>query len=210
MLDQLCKWLPEQRVTRKRNLALMIIGIYLSALVHLLLFVRHWPVKAKASSLTNRLQLFFGQRAALAQKMLSVTGGQADCYLSRIGLRSVIDVTKVGFKHRSMVVGLAYRRRTLRLAWGVHEGTRGVISVNRIIDLLADVYRLIPYDCPVEIVADSAFRSADLLYWLRSRHWHFVMRQPGIQKCVCQAANGFSCATGPFSRVKRLSSVGSR
>jgi hypothetical protein len=182
MLHQLCKWLPEQRVTRKRNLALMIIGMYLSASVHLSLIVRPWPVKAKAASLTNRLQLFLDNELLSPRKCYQPLAVKLIATFAGSGLRLVIDVTKVGFKHRAMVVGLAYRRRTLPLAWSVHTGSSGVISVNRIIALLADVYRLIPYDCPVEIVADCGFRSADLLRWLRSRQWHFVIRQPGNTK----------------------------
>ena len=78
-----------------------------------------------------------------------------------------------------MVVGLAYRRRTLPLAWSVHKGSIGNVSVTEIIDLLESVYRLTPSNCPVEVVADCGFKSIDLLRWLREREWHFVMRQPG-------------------------------
>ena len=191
MLAQLCKWLPEERVTRKRNLALMITGIYLSASVHLSLIVRKWPVKAKAPSLVNRLQLFLDNVRLEPRSCYQPLAAELIATFMGKRLRLVIDVTKVGFNHRAMVIGLAYRRRTLPLVWSVHKGSIGVVTVNKIIDLLEEVYCLISYDCSVEIVADCGFRSADLLRWLRKREWHFVMRQPGNTKVRLQNGQWF-------------------
>ena len=137
ILDQLCKWLPEERVTRKRNLALMITGIYLSASVHLSLIVSKWPVEAKSPSLVNRLQLFLDNVRLAPGSCYQPLAAELIAALAGTGLRLVIDITKVGFNHRAMVVGLAYRRRTLPLAWSVHKGSIGVVSVNKMIDLLA-------------------------------------------------------------------------
>lgn len=182
ILGQLCQWLPEERVTRKRNLALLVTGLYLSASVHLSLIVRKWPVKAKDPSLVNRLQRFVHNVRLMPRKCYQPLAAQLISTCAAKGLRLVIDVTKVGFKHRAMVVGLTYRRRTLPLAWSVHKGPKGVIDVNKVIDLLTSVYQLVPYDCPVHIVADSGFKSADLLRWLQQREWQFVIRQPGKTK----------------------------
>lgn len=189
ILDQLCKWLPEERVTRKRNLALMITGIYLSASVHLSLIVNHWPVEAKAPSLVNRLQLFLDNGRLLPKTCYQPLAAELIAAFAGDRLRLVIDVTKVGFNHRAMVVAVAYRRRTLPLAWSLHQGSMGSVSVNRIIELLESVYRLIPYDCPVEISGDCGFKSLDLLRWLRVRQWRFVMRQPGDTKVRMQTGH---------------------
>ena len=40
ILERLCQWLPDERLSRKRNLAMLVTGIYLSAAVHLALVVR--------------------------------------------------------------------------------------------------------------------------------------------------------------------------
>jgi hypothetical protein len=182
VLGQLCQWLPDERLSRKRNLALLVTGIYLSAAVHLALVVREWPVEAKSPSLVTRLQRFLDNERLSPRRCYQPLAAELIAAFATTGLRLVIDVTKVGFNHRAMVVGLAYRRRTLPLTWSVHRGSKGVVDVNRIIDLLTEVYALVPYDCPVEIVADCGFRSADLLRWLRQREWHFVMRHPGNSK----------------------------
>lgn len=176
-LSQLCQWLPEERVTRRRNLALLVIGLYFGASVHLSLIVRKWPVEGKAPSLVNRLHRFLSNGRVspeasyrpLAKRLIAAFGGQR--------LRLVIDITKVGFNHRALVIGLAYRKRTLPLAWSLHRGGRGNIAMARVVSLLETVHSLLPDDSDVLLSADSAFRPSDLLYWLREHQWHYVIRQ---------------------------------
>ena len=58
MITQIRKWLPGERITRVRNLALFLTGLYLSRKVHLSLIVRKWPTSGKMPSLVNRLRRF--------------------------------------------------------------------------------------------------------------------------------------------------------
>ena len=51
---QLCQWLPQERVTRIRNMALLIMGLHLGRAVQMALIVRKWPVVGKDPSLVNR------------------------------------------------------------------------------------------------------------------------------------------------------------
>jgi hypothetical protein len=176
-LHQICQWLPEERITRKRNLALLVVGLYLGAAVHLPLIVRKWPFEAKVPSLVNRLHRFLSNPLLrpqvcyqpLAEQLIRAFGGQT--------LRLVIDTTKVGFDYRALVVGLAYRKRTLPLAWSVHEGSSGNVAVAKIIPLLKTVHQMVPSNCEVELTGDAAFRVTDLLFWLRQHQWHYIIRQ---------------------------------
>lgn len=178
-LRQLRQWHPTERITRQRNLALMIVGLFLSRSVHLSYIVRKWPVVGKLPSLVNRLHRFLRNRRLqpavlylpLAAQLLKTFSGQP--------LRLAIDVTKVGFNHRALMVGLCYRRRTLPLAWSVHKGRIGNVRVCEQLVLLNYVYQLVPSNCPVHLVGDAGFRTGDLLGWLRAREWEFVIRQPG-------------------------------
>jgi hypothetical protein len=52
VFQQLSQWLPEERVTRLRNGALLIAGLYLSRAVHLSHIVREWPLPGRARRLT--------------------------------------------------------------------------------------------------------------------------------------------------------------
>ena len=61
MLRQIDQWLPDERVTRRRNLALLVSGLYLSASVHLSQVVRSWPLPGQLASLSNRLRRFLSR-----------------------------------------------------------------------------------------------------------------------------------------------------
>jgi hypothetical protein len=147
--------------------------------VHLSLIVRKWPVAGKIPSLVNRLNRFLNNQRWQVQRYYEPLAAALVEHLANHELRLVIDTSKVGFNHRVLVVGLAYRRRTLPLAWSVHRGRIGNVAVREQIALLRRVDRLIPYDCSVHLVGDCAFASSDLLRWLADQEWHFVIRQPG-------------------------------
>lgn len=171
------QWLEDERVTRQRNLAFLVIGLYLAGSVHLTKIGSKLPVPAKKLSLADRLRRFLRNTAVTVEAyyqpllvpLLQAVAGKE--------VLLIIDTTKVGPWHRALVVSLAYRGRALPLAWSVHEGTRGNVKVTAQIALLERVYQLLPLDTTVTLVADSGFDSTDLLLWLRDRDWHFVIRQ---------------------------------
>ena len=57
-MRQICQWFPRERITRKRNLVLMVVGLYLGASVHLSHIARELPIPGKDPSLANRLRRF--------------------------------------------------------------------------------------------------------------------------------------------------------
>lgn len=176
LLRQIEQWLPEERATRRRNLALLVCGLYLSGSVHLDHIVRRWPLPGQVVSLSNRLRRFLSRE------------GQPDSYfaplladvlwaLSAHRLLLVIDATQVGRSFRTLVVAVVYRGRTLPLAWRTFEGHSGNVPVIDQIALLKQVYDHVPCGTEVCLVGDAAFRSGDLLRWLQSHDWNYVIRQ---------------------------------
>lgn len=179
VLHRVRQWLPEERKTRRRNMALLVIGLFLSEAIHLSQIASTWPLPGKEPSLVNRLRRFLDNpRVAvkswyrpIAEQLLSAFAGKQ--------LRLVVDCTKVGFNHRLLVIGLAYRKRTLPLVWSVHEGSKGHIKTSEQIALFQEVRTLIPSSAEVLVLGDSAFQHVPLLRWLQRRGWHFVIRQQG-------------------------------
>lgn len=177
VLRQLRQWLPGERVTRQRNLALLVTGLYLSSSVHLSKVVRHWPVVGKLPSLVNRLHRFLCNERVSPLTWYGPLARNLLLHMRQHRLRLVIDTTQVGFGHRALVVGIGYRRRTLPLVWSLHRGQIGNVAVTKIIALLEVVESWLPPGCTVELTADTSFSPTDLLYWLNQHGWHYVIRQ---------------------------------
>lgn len=181
-LQQLCQWLPHERITRLRNMAWLIVGLQLSGAIHLPMIVRKWPLTSKLPSLTNRLRRFLNNRHVtvrdwyhpLAQQLVHAFAGKE--------IRLVIDCTKVGFHYRLMTIGIAYKKRTLPLVWSVHKGRKGHVAVAEQLKLFNYVQRLLPRKSKVWVMGDAGFESVHLLRWLRWRGWSFVIRQNGRTK----------------------------
>lgn len=181
-LRRVCKWLPDERITRRRNLALFLTGLYLGAAVHLSLIVRKWPMRAKLPSLVNRLRRFLDNPRVSVRDFYRPVAEQLVQALSGQPIRLIIDCTKIGFNYQVMVVAIAYRKRALPLAWSVHHGSKGAVAVERQIALLRYLSRLIPGKSQVWVIGDSAFQHVPLLRWIRRQGWHFVIRQTGHHK----------------------------
>lgn len=182
MRQQLCQWLPEERSTRLQNMALFLIGLYLSGQPHLSKIVRKWPLLGKLPSLTNRLWRFLNNPhidveawyAPVAQKII------AQLPAGRIIL--VVDTTKVGFYHRLLSIGVAFKKRTLPLVWTVRRGRKGHTRADEQLALFKKVAKILPQKAKIWVVGDTEFQSVPLLRWLRRPNWHFVIRQQGKNK----------------------------
>lgn len=61
-VHQLCQWLPGERITRLRNLALLLVGLQLGRGIHLSQIVNQWPsVVGKLPSLAGALGARLGR-----------------------------------------------------------------------------------------------------------------------------------------------------
>lgn len=179
LLAQICQWFPEERITRKRNLVLMMVGLYQGASIHLAHIARELPLAGKDPSLVNRLRRFLNNPRVMVRELYRPVAAQVLSAFVEQRIRLVMDCTKIGFRYRLMTVSLAYRKRTIPLVWRVHSGSRGHTTVQQQIELLNYVHTLLPVRSQVWVMGDAGFQSVLLLQWLSRQHWHFVIRQPG-------------------------------
>ena len=182
LVAQICQWLPDERITRVRNLALFLTGLYLGASVHLSFITRKWPTPGKLPSLVNRLRRFLDNPRISVRDFYRPVAEQLIAAFSGQPIRLIIDCTKLGFNYQLMTVAIAYRKRALPLAWSVHHGSKGAIAVKKQIALFRYVSRLIPTKSEVWVIGDCGFQHVPLLSWLRRQGWHFVIRQSGHLK----------------------------
>lgn len=179
VLSQLNKWLPKERVTRKRNMALLIAGLQQSGEIHLSKIARTWHIKSKLPSLVNRLNRFLNNEHVIPWEWYKPLAKQILSRFKEQEVRLIIDCTKVGFKHRLMTVSVAYKKRSLPLIWSVHKGAKGHVKVDKQLKLLRNLVPLIPRHSPVYLLGDAGFDSVELFHWLSKQHWRFVIRQKG-------------------------------
>ena len=184
MKRQLCQWLPAERSTRIQNMALLITGLYLSGNSHLSKIVRKWPLRGKLPSLTNRLWRFLNNPRLEVASWYAPVVEEIIRHLSGDRIILVVDTTKVGFYHRVMTIGVAFKKRTLPLVWTVRRGRKGHTQVDEQLGLFRKAANILPENIEIWVVGDTEFQSVRLLRWFRRRHWHFVIRQQGKNK-VC-------------------------
>jgi hypothetical protein len=179
VLAQLKQWLPDERITRLRNMALVMTGLYASMSIHLSKIVSEWPLGGQLVSLTNRLRRWLSNRDIQVRDWYRPMAQQLVAALAQERIRLVMDVTKVGAQTRMLMMGLAYRKRVVPLGWRILRGRKGHASEQVQIDLLREISPLLPAGVEVWVLADAGFQSVKVLRWLCRQGWHFAFRQPG-------------------------------
>lgn len=192
ILAHMQRFLPHERITRLRNLSLLMTGLFLARKVHLAHIARKWPLRARLPSLTNRLRRFLDNErlnpARLYRPVAHLLIGRLEA--AEAPLRLILDTTKLGLRHRLLTVSLAYRRRALPLVWSVHRGRKGHVKAEAQKALLARIAPLISTEAEVVVLGDSAFGQVALMRYLRQRRWHFVLRSCGHYQVRGAATGG--------------------
>jgi len=175
-LSKILQLRPGERITRARNMAWLLVGIFQSKSVHLSKIAGKIPGEATLSSLTRRVDRFLENSAVrvrdwyepLAKGVLAACGQE---------IRLIVDGSKVGFGHQLLVVTLAYRRRAIPLAWTWIKSNRGHSSTHKQLALLDYVRRLLSKDTKVLLVGDAEFGAVEVLQQLDEWQWEYVLRQ---------------------------------
>ena len=182
ILELMSQFHPTERITRRRNLALLMTGLFLSGSVHLAHIVRKWPLMATLPGLELRLRRFLdnprldvgGLYGPLARRLLMRFEG------TTTPIRLLIDTTQLGRDHRMLSVSLAYRKRALPLLWQVYPKAKGHLSADEQHAFLERLRALMPpTEQPVILLGDSEFGEVDTMRYIRSQGWHFVLRLKG-------------------------------
>lgn len=170
---------PNERVTRLKNLAWMMTGIFLSKSVHLSRIATKISSEAVQMSIVQRLHRFlenpfFQVRnwyEPIARQLLQEMGGTVG------EIRLMMDATHCGFHHQWLTISIAFRRRTIPIVWTWLSGSHGHSSAAVQLALLHYVHTLLPQNVRVSLVADTEFEDGDVQKQLNSWKWHYVLRQ---------------------------------
>jgi len=178
--EYLLQRIPDECDTRLTNLIFLMMGIFQSGSVQLNLVARKTPIRAQKLSIVKRLARFLDNPAVrvrawyhpFAETVLrsAVNAGQVNL---------IIDASKVAFGFRLVMVSLAYRRRSLPIAWTWALGSRGHTTTAVQVKLLAYVVGLLPSGTRVTLVGDCEFGHPLLIENLRFWGWEYALRQAG-------------------------------
>lgn len=170
---------PDERVTRVRNLALLVAGLYLAGKVHLARIAEVWHVPGRIPSLVNRLRRFLSNPRVFVRDYYQPVAESLIHVFDGLPIRLILDTTKIGFSARLLTVSIAYRKRALPLVWSVHRGKQGWVAVKKQIALLRQVAAMIPKGSEVWLLGDCEFQHVPLISWLEGQSWHYILRQQG-------------------------------
>jgi hypothetical protein len=138
------------------------------------------PVAVKTQSLVRRMERFLGNGAVNVRVWYGPVARQLLQAASVAGeVQRVFDTTKVSAHHRLLMVGLAYRRRVLPLAWTWVRSSRGHSSRAKQLAVLSYVRSLLPDGVKVSLVGDCEFGHPLVLETLTAWHWAYVLRPSG-------------------------------
>jgi hypothetical protein len=184
--ERLSQLIPEdckyQRY-RLTNMLLVVVGIYKARSVHLSLIARQLPIRARKLSLDKRLRRFLDNGAIRVREWyrpIAVTLLTAASSGGQVHL--LIDSTKVSARHQLIMIGIAYRRRAVPLAWTWIRTKVGHSTAHKQLALLAYVHSLVPEGTHVSLAGDSEFGSVDLLRQLDIWGWDYALRQRGMKR----------------------------
>jgi hypothetical protein len=168
---------------RLTNMLLLVVGIYKARSVHLSLIARQVPIRVRKLSLERRLRRFMDNGSirvrewywpiAVALLKAASSGGQ---------VHLLIDSTKVSARHQLIMVGIAYRRRALPLAWTWIRTKQGHSTVRKQVALLTYVHSLVPEGIHISLAGDSEFGNVDLLRQLDTWGWDYALRLKGTRR----------------------------
>ncbi len=170
---------PVERRTRLRNLVWLMVGIYQSRSVHLSKVAGKIPGPAKLLSAVRRLSRFLDNPAVQVRDWYEPIAREWLAYMAETAgeIRLIADGSKVGFGHQLLMIGVAFRRRTIPIAWTWVKTSRGHSSAAKQLALLAYVRSLLPVGTPVLLVGDSEFGAIEVMRQLDGWKWHYVLRQ---------------------------------
>src|SRR3954471_14034762 len=173
---------PTERITRARNWSRLLVCRCLSRSVHLSKIANKIPTTTNATlpsatrclsrlldNVAIRVRDWYEPIARSLLKRAAKGGGE---------IRLIVDGSKVGFKHRLLMVGLAYRKRAIPIAWSWVPSKKGHSSSYKQRALLGYVRGLMPDGAAqVLVVGDSEFGAVKMIEQLEEWGWYYVVRQ---------------------------------
>jgi hypothetical protein len=176
--ERLAQLAPDDCQSRLVNMLLLVVGLYKAESVHLSKVARKLPLRAKKLSLDKRLRRFLNNPEVRVRdwyRPVAVALLKAASSAGQVHL--IIDSSTVGFGHRLLMVGIAYRRRALPLAWTWVRYSSGRSTNGKQLALLSYIQSLVPQGVHVSLVGDGEFNHVRVMTQLDAWGWDYALKQ---------------------------------
>lgn len=171
---------PEEEDSRLVNMVYLLMGMWGARSVQTGRIAAYIPHRVKKMSLVRRLERFLDNGAVRVRPWYEPIARGIVAAASVTGeLHLVLDTTKISAHHRLLMVGVAYRRRVLPLAWTWVRTSRGHCTAQKQVALLRYVRSLIPAGIQVSLVGDCEFGHTAVVQAMHIWHWDYALRQSG-------------------------------
>jgi hypothetical protein len=173
-----CQLWPQARVTRQRNAAWFLTGLFQGRSVQLQRIASQIPGAAKLHSRVRRLSRFLDNAQVRVRPSYEPVARTLLEDVARTAgeIRLIADGTQVSWHHQLLLISIAYRGRAIPLAWTWIPSAKGHSSAWKQRALLAYVHCLIPSGVPVLLVGDSEFGAVEVQRQLQEWRWYYVLR----------------------------------
>jgi len=172
------QWVSDPCDSRVTNLVWLMFGIFQSRSVQLNLLVRKLPIRAKKLSLVTRMGRFLSNEGVRVREWYEPSARTILANAGRSGgVRLLIDATKVSSGHGLLLVSVAYRRRSVPLAWTWVRTKRGHSTTAKQVKLLAYVQSLCPVGVNIALAGDCEFDHPLLIENVKQWGWTYALRQ---------------------------------
>lgn len=162
------------------NMIWLMMGLYNGRSVHLTRIASRIPSAARKVSTVERMRRFLSNKAVDVRRWYGpVARHLIRCAAAGGQVHLVIDSSRVGFSAQLMMVGLAYGRRCVPIAWTWVAHKKGHSTTTAQLALLRYVQTLLPAQVQVTLVGDSEFGRSRLLEELDHWGWQYALRQAG-------------------------------
>lgn len=171
---------PGECDSRIVNMVYLLMGMWGARSVQTGRMAAYIPSLAKKMSIVRRLERFLDNRGVRVREWYKPIALGIIAAASVVGeIHLVMDTTKVSAHHRLLIVGVAYRRRVLPLAWAWVSSSRGHSSTALQVALLSYVRSLLPAHIQVSLVGDCEFGHEPILCAMKKWGWDYALRQSG-------------------------------
>lgn len=180
IVEAIAQWYPADMTGRQRRhlltLAALISGIVGTRHCHLDKLAANVPLACKPESRVKRFARFVANDAIQPQVFFLPVAATLLASLAHRPLVLLLDGTTVGRGCIALLVSVAYRNRALPLAWVVVRGNKGHLRDDVHLQLLHQLFPLVPRSATVVLVGDGEFDSVLFQQTVQAAGWTYVCR----------------------------------